>query len=57
VEYKALHAVYRSERLPTLSFNSYYGTSTVNGAGTHGNFRAMGTLEFSALPRGAAARR
>ncbi len=46
VEYKALHAVYRSERLPTLSFYSYYGTSTVNGAGTHGNFIAMGTLNF-----------
>ena len=46
VEYKAVHAVYRSERLPTLSFNSYYGTSTVNGAGTHGNFVAMGELSF-----------
>jgi outer membrane protein TolC len=39
-------AVYRSERLPTLSFNGYYGTSTVNGAGTHGNFMAAGTLSF-----------
>ncbi len=46
VEYKALHAVYRSERLPTLSFYSYYGTSTVNGAGTHGDFVAIGTLNF-----------
>jgi len=46
VEYKAVHAVYRSERLPTLSFSSYYGTSTVNGAGTHGDFIAMGTLSF-----------
>jgi outer membrane protein TolC len=46
VEYKAIHAVYRSERLPTLSFNSYYGTSTVNGAGTHGDFSAVGTLNF-----------
>jgi len=46
VEYKAAHAVYRSERLPTLSFQSYYGTSTVNGAGTHGNFLAMGELSF-----------
>ncbi len=44
VEYKAVHAAYRSQRLPTLKFNSYYGTSTVNGAGTHGNFIAMGTL-------------
>ena len=57
VEYKAVHAVYRSQRLPTLSFYSYYGTSTVNGAGTHGNFVAIGHAEFSHLPRGAAARR
>ena len=46
VEYKAAHAVYRSERLPTLSFYSYYGTSTVNGAGTHGNFIAAGQVNF-----------
>ncbi|MDR3740126.1 MAG: TolC family protein, partial [Terracidiphilus sp.] len=46
VEYKAIHAAYRSQRLPTLVFNSYYGTSTVNGAGTHGNFAAVGTLSF-----------
>jgi outer membrane protein TolC len=46
VEYKAVHSVYRSERLPTLSFNSYYGTSTVNGAGTHGDWSAIGTLNF-----------
>lgn len=46
VEYKAVHAVYRSQRLPTLSFNSYYGTSTVNGAGTHGDWVAVGTLNF-----------
>ena len=46
VAFKALHNVYRSERLPTLSFTSYYGTSTVNGAGTHGNFVAMGILNF-----------
>jgi outer membrane protein TolC len=44
VGYRAIHAAYRSQRLPTLKFNSYYGTSTVNGAGTHGNFLAMGTL-------------
>ena len=46
VAYKAIHGVYRSERLPTLSFSSYYGTSTVNGAGTHGDFTATGTLTF-----------
>jgi outer membrane protein TolC len=46
VEYKAVHSVYRSERLPTLSFSSFYGTSTVNGAGTHGDWSAVGTLNF-----------
>jgi outer membrane protein TolC len=38
--------VYRSERLPRLSFYGNYGTSTVNGAGTHGDFIAMGILSF-----------
>ncbi len=46
VTYRAIHNVYRAQRLPTLVFNSYYGTSTVNGAGTHGNFIAMGTLSL-----------
>jgi len=46
VAYKALNNVYRSERLPTLSFYGNYGTSTVNGAGTHGDFIAMGILSF-----------
>ena len=46
VVYRSLHTAYRSQRLPTLSFNSYYGTSTVNGVGTHGNFIAVGTLSF-----------
>ncbi len=44
VELKAVHAAYRSQRLPTLSFSGYWGTDTVNGAGTHGNFAAIGTL-------------
>ncbi len=44
VEYRAVHSAYRSERLPTLSFNGYYNVSAVNGAGTHGNFAAVGTL-------------
>ena len=57
VAFKALHDVYRSERLPSLSFNSYYGTSTVNGAGTHGNFLAMGTLNFPIFREAQAARR
>lgn len=46
VEFKAIHAAYRSQRLPTLKFSSYYQTSTVNGAGTRGNFAAFGTLSF-----------
>jgi len=46
VAYRALNKVYRSERLPTLSFYGNYGTSTVNGAGTHGDFVAMGILSF-----------
>jgi outer membrane protein TolC len=44
VQYKAEHAAYRSQRLPSLSFGGYYALSTVNGAGTHGNFVAQGTL-------------
>jgi outer membrane protein TolC len=44
VTYRALNNVNRAQRLPTLAFNSYYGTSTVSGAGTHGDFIAMGTL-------------
>jgi outer membrane protein TolC len=50
VGYKAIHAAYRSQRFPTLQFNSYYGTSTVNGAGTHGNFMAMDCAETRMLP-------
>ncbi|MFZ0743222.1 MAG: TolC family protein [Terracidiphilus sp.] len=44
VEYKAIHSAYRSQRLPTLSFSGFWGVDTVNGAGTHGNFAAIGTL-------------
>jgi outer membrane protein TolC len=44
VEFKALHKAYRAQRLPTLKFSSYYGTSTVDGSGTHGNFTAVGTV-------------
>lgn len=46
VGYKSIRAAYRSQRFPTLQFNGYYGTSTVNGSGTHGTFIAMGTLSF-----------
>ena len=45
-EMKAVHEAYRSQRLPTLTFGGYWGTDTVNGAGTHGNFAAVGTLSF-----------
>ena len=46
VEFKAIHAAYRSQRLPTLSFGGYYGVSQVGGAGSHGNFIAQGTLSL-----------
>jgi outer membrane protein TolC len=46
VEMKAIHAAYRSQRLPSLSFGGYYGVSLVNGAGAHGNFAAVGTLSL-----------
>jgi outer membrane protein TolC len=44
VEYKAIQAAYRSQRLPSLSFGGYYGVSQVGGAGSHGNFVAQGSL-------------
>jgi len=44
VEFKAIQAAYRSQRLPSLSFGGYYGVSQVGGAGSHGNFVAQGTL-------------
>jgi len=46
VEYKAIRSAYRSQRMPTLSFGGYYGVSQVNGAGSHGNFAAVGTLSM-----------
>jgi outer membrane protein TolC len=46
VEVKAIHAAYRAQRLPSLSFGGYYGVSQVGGAGSHGNFAAQGTLSF-----------
>jgi outer membrane protein TolC len=45
-ELKAVHAAYRSQRLPTLSFGGYWGTDTVNGSGTRANFAAQGTLSI-----------
>jgi outer membrane protein TolC len=45
VEYKSIRNAYRSQRFPTLSFNGFYGTSTVATEGTHGVFVAQGTLK------------
>jgi outer membrane protein TolC len=52
VEYKAIHGAYRSYRLPTLTFAGYWGVSTVNDAGTHGNFLAQGTLSVPLFREG-----
>ena len=46
IEYRAVRSAYRSQRLPRLSFSGFYGVDTVNGAGTHGNFAAVGTLSM-----------
>jgi outer membrane protein TolC len=46
VEVKAIHAVYHSQRLPTLTFSGYWGVDRVNGTGSHGDFSAVGTLSF-----------
>ncbi len=44
VELRAVHGAYRSQRLPTLSFNGNYGITDVGGVGSHGTFLAQGTL-------------
>jgi outer membrane protein TolC len=44
VEYRAIHAAYRSQRLPTLSFSGNYGVQNITGIGAHGTFAAVGTL-------------
>jgi outer membrane protein TolC len=46
VVYRALHSSARAERLPTLTFSGNYQISTVDGAGTRGNFLAEGQLSF-----------
>lgn len=46
VEVKALHAVYRNQRLPVLSFGGFYGVDKVNGSPSHGVFAAQGVLSF-----------
>jgi outer membrane protein TolC len=46
VEVKAIHAVYRNQRLPTLTFGGYWGVDKVNGTPSHGNFAAVGSLNI-----------
>ena len=46
VELRAAHAAYRAQRLPSLSFNGYYGVDKVNGSPSHGVFSAVGTLNI-----------
>lgn len=45
-ELKAVHAAYRSQRFPTLSFVGNYGVQDVPGIGAHGTFAAVGNLSF-----------
>ncbi|HEY6489335.1 MAG TPA: TolC family protein [Terracidiphilus sp.] len=46
VEVRTIHAVYRNQRLPTLTFGGYWGVDKVDGSGSHGNFAAVGTLSI-----------
>ena len=46
VELRAVHSAYRSQRLPTLSFNGNYGITDIGGVGSHGTFVVQGTLSF-----------
>ncbi len=46
VEVRAIHASYRSQRLPVLKFDGFWGVDKVNGSPSHGVFAAMGTLSF-----------
>lgn len=43
-ELRAIHAAYRSQRLPTLSVSGNYGVQAITTIGAHGVFTAMGTL-------------
>ncbi|MGD0789382.1 MAG: TolC family protein [Terracidiphilus sp.] len=52
IAYKAIHAAYRSQRLPTLSFGGFYDVSKVNGVGSHGNFVAQGSLSVPLFREG-----
>lgn len=44
VELKAVHAAYRSQRFPTLTFSGSYGVQEISSVGSHGTFAAIGTL-------------
>jgi outer membrane protein TolC len=44
-EDKAIHAAYRAQRWPTLSFNGYYGVDKVSGVPSRGVFAAVGSLK------------
>ena len=46
IEVRAVHAAYRAQRLPSLSFSGYYGVDKVNGSPSHGVFAAVGTLNI-----------
>jgi outer membrane protein TolC len=46
IEFKAVHSAYRAQRLPTLTFNSYYAETAVDFAGARGNFAAFGTIKL-----------
>src|SRR3569833_2786304 len=49
IEIRAAHTTYRAQRLPSLSFNGYYGIDKVNGSPSHGVFSAVGTLNIPIL--------
>ncbi len=44
VELRAVHAAYRSQRYPTLTFSGNYGVQAIGSVGSHGTFAAIGTL-------------
>jgi outer membrane protein TolC len=44
-ENKAVHAAYRAQRWPSLSFNGYYGVDKVSGEPSRGVFSAVGSLK------------
>ena len=44
IELKALHNVYRAQRLPTVSVQGYWGVTNVTGVGAHDTFAAQGVI-------------